>query len=296
MIVEKFALVKINRKTGPEIDKQIGFSEDDNQNILLYSLPTGEAVNGSYKFIQLGNYFYCSLIQLGSDDDASASIIAVELSKLTFNPFDLCPILEEMLKDQELSDPLDDEKMAELNVLRKHILIQGITHVIGSLFLLERVIIVGKHEEVIDFMATIYEGIPARFLPQLSCLSFSMSLHDSINLQGVPHDEELADDLEKAQKNSTIVLLEPRRAFGLYHTPFTDDIENLYLAEDFEGSKNRIEQFLSLIEATIIASSGDFANEHNISRADAKLLKNFQERVNEVQEERASNPFYRGVL
>ncbi|MHA2501292.1 MAG: hypothetical protein ACXAE3_00265 [Candidatus Kariarchaeaceae archaeon] len=293
MVVEKFALVHINRVQGPYIVKSTGFSSEDTQKILVFALPSGEAVHGSVKFIRLGADFYGSLIHTtGVDGSAKASVFAVDVEKLNFNPFDLSPILENMLETGELSEPLDDLYLSSLHISREPSIIEGFTHVIGSLFLMERVIVVGDHNSVLNLFATIYDGLPPSAIALLVCNTYTTSLHEHINLQGVSHDEDLADELEIAQKNSTIVLLHANRAFGLFQTPFTDRIEKLFVEKRFEDAKQAILEFVELLNNENINSASDFAKRHKISRADAKLLKNFQERLELREEMRRKNPLF----
>lgn len=293
MTIEKFALINIDRTHGPKVFKQRGFKKEEETNMLLYALPSGEAYNGSFKYIEITNTFYSSYIKINEKSEGMAAVIAIPIDLIKFNPFNLNQFLQKMVEDEELPDTIDIDKLNQNVKKQDPINISGATYIVGSLFLAHRIILVGSHEEVLEYLANIYEGVPYARIPSIVTLTYSKYLRNSYNFLGVPNSEILYKDLERAQKDSTILFLEKKKAFGLYRSPFTDKIAKLYLKGDYDRIKKEVIEFVKLSFTEKIESSGDFAIKYHINRADAKLLKLYQLRTEELKNLREQYPQYR---
>lgn len=293
MTIKKIALITINRAVGPKIQEQVGFKKEEETNLLLYSLPSGAAYNGAFKYIEINEMLYSSHIRIDEKDEGFGAVIAVPLESIRFNPFSLNPILEKMVEDQKLVDHIDIDELIANQKTRDPINLSGSTYVIGSLILAQRVIIVGTHKEVINFLTNIYDGVPHESVTSLVTLTYSKNLSNSYTMIGVPNNESLFEEIENAQKDSTIIFLEQKKAFGLFRSPFTDRIEQLYFKGKYDVIRREITEFLELSLKEKIESSSDFAMKYNLKRADAKLLKLYQKRQVELLKIREKYPVYR---
>ncbi|MHA2249743.1 MAG: hypothetical protein ACXAD7_05245 [Candidatus Kariarchaeaceae archaeon] len=295
MMIEKYALVEITRSKGPILQEQVGFKKEEENNILLYALPTGEVMDGSIKLIRIQELLYVSYTRINTDDVGLIAVIAVDMKKFTHNPFSLSQILKDMVSNAKLPSAITEEQIHSSEVSKIPFQIKGVTHIIASLLLLQRVIVVGNHEDIVNFIGTIYETLPLRTMSEIIAITHAKYPNEQYNLQGVPNDISISSDLDKAQKNSTIVFLDEKKAFGMFRSPITDEMEKFYLQGDFETVKNKTRDFVSLALLEKIDSSGDYAKKHNIKRSDAKLMKNFQQRVRELERKQKKDPFFRGL-
>lgn len=89
LIIEKFALIIIDRKDGPKISKIKGFNKSVETNLLLYALPIGGPYNGVFKYIEITGEYYCSYLEINNNNNGVAAVIAISFDNLKFNPFSI---------------------------------------------------------------------------------------------------------------------------------------------------------------------------------------------------------------
>lgn len=282
MQIKNYGLIKTSRKEGAQLIKHEGIFEKIDET-LAHCLPFGDPGKNMLKYKFFDNHFILTFLDHSTDDQGNAIILRFLKSETKqLNPISFLRSLKDIVANPDFTSLRGALNIKNISRKTNPLKLKNLDTIIASILMGKKIILLGSHNELNDFLYIMFESFPIEAYSLLEFASPTNSLSENIVISGIPLTDSNLEILDQIGTEShSIIYFENKICYGNFYSPVSKKIAKYIQKQDYKSSKKLILELYNIakLNSDLTSNPSTLAKKNRISKADAILILNIRAKL-----------------